>query len=298
MDCREDHWFRSSGTRCAGWLYRPNATSPPVVVMAHGFGGERTWGLPAFAERFAERGLAVFLFDYRGFGDSDGEPRTLVDPDRQLEDWRAALRYVRTVDALDTSRIALWGTSFSGGHVVATAATEPVDAVVAQVPFVDGLRTTVGLLTSRGPGYALRAAAAAVRDGRRALVGRDPHCVPLVGDPDEFALLNTPDARAGVEALIPDGTEWTNRTPARIVATLPRYRPLRVASEVDCPALVVQAERDSIIPATSTDALVTRLDDVERIRLPIGHFDAYQGSAFERVVSRELQFLTTRLSVV
>lgn len=297
MDGREDHWFPSSGTRCAGWLYRPTATNPPVVLMAHGFGGERTWGLPAFAERFVERGLAVFLFDYRYFGDSDGEPRNLVDPSRQLGDWRAALRYVRTLDSLDTSRIALWGTSFSGGHVVATAATEPVDAVVAQVPFADGLRTTAGLLTSRGPGYGLRATAAAVRDGGRALLGRDPHCVPLVGDPDEFALLNTPDARAGVEALVPDDAEWENRVPARVVATLLRYRPLTAAAAVDCPVFVLQADRDSIIPAASTDALVSRLDDVERVRLPIGHFDAYRGSAFERVVSRELQFLTTWLSV-
>ena len=66
---RTDVDFVSSGTRCAAWLYRPHGVArPPVVVMAHGFGAERTFGLPAFAGRFAAAGLAVLLFDYRGFG--------------------------------------------------------------------------------------------------------------------------------------------------------------------------------------------------------------------------------------
>ena len=88
---RSDIDFAWHGSRCAGWLYLPRAVvRPPLVIMAHGFGAERTFGLEPFAERFARAGLATFLFDYRCFGDSDGEPRNLISPRRQLEDWEAA----------------------------------------------------------------------------------------------------------------------------------------------------------------------------------------------------------------
>ncbi|MDY7081885.1 MAG: alpha/beta hydrolase, partial [Halobacteria archaeon] len=82
---REDSDFTSGGTRCAGWLYYPDADdNPPVVIMAHGFGGERQYRLPAFAERFTEHGLAVFIFDYRYFGASHGEPRRVISPSLQV----------------------------------------------------------------------------------------------------------------------------------------------------------------------------------------------------------------------
>ena len=90
---RTDVDFVSSGARCAAWLYRPcGVVRPPVVIMAHGFGAERTFGLPAFAERFAAAGLATLLFDYRGFGGSDGQPRNLISPRRHVQDWKAAIR--------------------------------------------------------------------------------------------------------------------------------------------------------------------------------------------------------------
>ena len=88
-----DRDFESRGTRCAGTLYLPDsAERPPVIVLAHGFGAERAWGLPAFAARFVEAGFASFLFDYRGFGDSDGEPRYHVDARRHLAAPRARHR--------------------------------------------------------------------------------------------------------------------------------------------------------------------------------------------------------------
>lgn len=71
-----DSPFYSHGLRCAGTLELPaRAKRPPVIVMAHGFGAIRAAGLYDFAERFVKAGYAVFLFDYRSFGDSEGEPR-------------------------------------------------------------------------------------------------------------------------------------------------------------------------------------------------------------------------------
>ena len=76
---RTDSTFMSRGLSCEGWLYLPSGKrQPPVVIMGHGFAAEKTFGLAPFAERFLERGMAVFMFDYRNFGGSEGEPRNLV----------------------------------------------------------------------------------------------------------------------------------------------------------------------------------------------------------------------------
>lgn len=289
--------FSSTGVTCRGELFSPaTADEPPVVVMAHGFGGERTWRLPAFARRFAEHGLAALVFDYRTFGDSDGTPRNLISPRRHLEDWRAAVAHARSRSDVDGERLALWGTSFSGGHVVATAARDPaVDAIVAQVPFTDGLATAGNLIRRGGLSYARGALSGAVTDLARTAVGRDPHYVPIVGDPDEFAVMNTPDAKPGYESIVPDDATSRNECPGRILATVPAYRPITAAGDVSCPAFVVEAARDTIVPSWTVDRLVSKLDDVERLRLPVGHFEVYRGDAFERVVDRQLAFLERTL---
>src|SRR6187200_1428991 len=110
---REDTTFDSHGTPCATWLYRPDGTEqPPIIVMAHGFAAIRALRLAAYAERFAEAGYAVLVFDYRGWGDSPGEPRRVLDIGGQQDDWRAALAYARTLDEVDPTRVVGWGTSF------------------------------------------------------------------------------------------------------------------------------------------------------------------------------------------
>ena len=124
---RADVEFKSAGTTCRAWHYRPEtaaADPTPCIVMAHGLGGTRDAGLEPYAERFAGAGFQVLLFDYRHFGASDGQPRQLLQVSRQLTDWRAAIDCARTLAGVDGDRIALWGSSFSGGHVATLAARE------------------------------------------------------------------------------------------------------------------------------------------------------------------------------
>ncbi|WP_335999133.1 alpha/beta hydrolase [Halorientalis halophila] len=296
---RRDADFESNDTRCAAWLYEPtDVEDPPVIVMAHGFGGEREARLPAFAERFAEAGMAALLFDYRGFGDSDGDPAHVVSGRRHVADYQAALDHVRSLDAVDGERVGLWGTSFSGGHVIRTAARDgDVDAVVAQVPFTDGLRTAVHLVRQGGLDYLLGAATGIAREAVRTLTLRDPHYVPIVAEPDEFGVLNTPDSKSGYYSLIPDGRaeEFDNECAARILATVGLYRPVTSAPDVDCPVFVAEATEDSIIPSSTVEALVQRLDRVEWERFPAGHFDPYTGDLFETVVTSERDFFEREL---
>ena len=141
----------SHGVRLSAWRFRAatdaweTAAGRPCVVMAHGFGATRDSGLLPFAERFAEAGTDVLLFDYRGFGTSEGTPRQHVSHRRHRQDYHAAIAYARNLDGVDPERIVAWGSSYSGGHVVAVAAADPrVAAVISQGAAMDGFGSLAG----------------------------------------------------------------------------------------------------------------------------------------------------------
>jgi pimeloyl-ACP methyl ester carboxylesterase len=290
---KEKSDFKSRGARCSGWLYRPEGKSrPAIVVMAHGFGAEAAFALPAFAERFASQGLAVYLFDYRTFGASEGEPRYLINPWRQIEDWKAALAHVRSLPDINADKLAVFGSSYSGGHVIRLAAQDPnIKAMVAQVPFVDGITSTI----RTGIIHAAQGLLAGSRDLVRMLTLRKPYYVPIAGSPETFAVLNAPECEEGYFALIPEGSDWKNETPARAMIQLFLYRPTAKASKVMCPALIIPGRRDSLISPKAVEKAASRMREASLVKIDAGHFDVYSGALFEKVVGIEADFLVSRL---
>lgn len=277
----------------ADW-YRPAGSArPPVVVMGHGFGAERRFGLPVFAERLCSAGLAVLLFDYRGFGDSEGAPRGLVDPGRHLADFAAAVRCAQELKEVDGARLALWGTSFGGGHVLMTAARRrDIAAVVAQVPHVDGLASALRYPPRLLPGAVWRA----LRDLAAAALGRAPVRVPIVGHTG-VRCLAPPDCYDGYRRLVPVGAVWQENVPARILLTILGYRPIRAVHRIQTPVLIVAAEHDSLIPFATTCKTAARIARCQFEVLPVGHFDLYQGPWFEQNIALQVAFLRRHLGL-
>jgi fermentation-respiration switch protein FrsA (DUF1100 family) len=290
---KTDVTFASGGLDCASWLYRPDGEGPfPIVVMAHGFSATRELRLDAYAERFCAAGLAALVFDYRHFGASAGQPRQLLDIANQHEDYRAAVRYARSLPWVDPDRVALFGTSFSGGHVLAVAAQDPrIAALVAQCPFTDGLAS----LTKMGPANLVKATLAGLRDQLGAMTRRPVHYIPAVGPPGSFAVMTTPDAQPGFEALLPPATRWENRVAARVALRVAGYRPGRSAAKLACPALFCVCDGDTVAPAEATVkfARAARLGEIKRY--PVGHFEIYLGEAWERAVADQIEFLSRHL---
>jgi dienelactone hydrolase len=226
MAQREDVEFTSGSDRISAWLYRPEGSDiqgpVPLLVMAHGLGAVRTMRLDAYAERFSAAGYACLVFDYRNFGDSEGGPRQVLDIKMQLADWAAAVAYARTLPGVDPDRIGLWGTSFAGGHVIATAARVPgIAAVVSQCPFTDGIAS----IRAMNPLTSARVTALAVRDAVGARLGRPPVLVPAAGKPGDVALMTAPDAYPGYLRLVPEDVDLRNEVAARIALTVVTYRP-------------------------------------------------------------------------
>lgn len=295
---RRDVEFLSAKVTCRAWLYAPAAQSgsaTPCIVMGHGLGGTREGSLHPYAERFAQAGFYVLVFDYRHLGASEGEPRQLISIARQLDDWAAAIAYARTLPGVDPDRIALWGTSLSGGHVLTAAARDGrIAAISAQCPMFDGAASVRMFTQDVGTSAGVRLIGAALIDVARAALGGKPYCVPLVAPPGQLAAMASHDAYAGCMAIMPP--DWRNEIAARFFLEMPFYRPLRYAPEVKCPALIIACLKDSVASAHAAAKVAARMGGRARlIQLPIGHFEVYVGDAYETACREQVAFFKRTL---
>jgi dienelactone hydrolase len=301
---REEVEIPSGGERLAAWLYRPEAGGgrAPGLVLMHGLTAIRDAQLDRYCERFAAAGLASLAFDFRHLGSSGGQPRQLVDLKRQYEDRDAALAYMRNLEGVDPARVAIWGTSFAGGHALEAAADHPwLAAAIAQTPMVDGAAPPPGGVPLKRRIWAL---AAGVRDRLRARRGAAPHYVPVLGPPGSLAVLTTPDIwesyteRYGLferrEAF--EGVLWRNQVAARLLLRLPTHRPARRAHLVRCPLLVQVVEREWVVSNGAAVRAAERAASGSLRSYPgLRHFDIYGGEGFERLVADQVDFLRTHL---
>ncbi len=288
--------FACQQVTCDGEIWLPSARAdgkkPPVIVMAHGFGGLRDWGLGPFAERFVKAGFAVVRFDYRGFGKSGGQPRRVVDGKEHVKDWLSALDAVAKRNDVDPQRIGIWGTSYSGGQVLVVGAERPqqVKAVSAQVPFVSGLSSGLQFPIKYQP----LATWYALRDLMRG-DDEEPVYVPTIA-PNAFSALICAECNEGYKKLVPPGQEDQNKVAARVFMSLPFWFPGDSAPKVQAPTLVIAAEKDGLIPVKKVREVAKSLPKGEYVELPgADHFSPYTGPAFEQVVARQTAFFVKHL---
>ena len=297
MAARKDISFQAGGETCRGWLFLPEASksSPPVIVLGHGLGGVKEMGLEAYAKRFTAEGYACLIFDYRHFGASDGEPRQVLDIKKQHQDWQSAIDYARTLPEVDGKRVALWGTSFGGAHVLVAASRDAnVEAVISQCPFTDGIASAQCIDFKSS----IKLAILALLDAAGALFGRKPIYVPLAAAPGEMGLLNSYDSLSGYLALVPKDFAFRNEAAARVLLHLIGYSPCRIASGIRSPVLMCVCETDSVAPAEATLRQAKKLKTAEVKVYKEGHFDIYVGYGFEQVIADQIDFLKRQVPVV
>lgn len=281
--------FSVRGEPLRAQLYLPRGIErPPVLIMAHGFGPERRQCLPGYAWHFADRGMAVLVFEYRGAGEAGSRPRQQVSPRHHLEDYAAALAYARTHPGLDGRRVALWGINLSGGHALVTAARHPdaVRAVVAQSPHVDGAFRSATYPSQLKEGAFWYASLAIV--------------AAALGQPDVG--IRVPDRRGPRprdEAPSPttDDPRWANSMPARIRIQVHGYRPIREASQIRCPTLVIAPPGDSSAPASALARTVEQIPDGHLVRLDTIPRLAGSGGDFRHLVQLQADFLCAALAI-
>jgi len=265
--------------------------------MAHGFSAVKEMYLDAFAEVFAGAGLNALVFDNRGFGASDGEPRQEIDPWQQVRDYRHAITYAGTLDEVDATRIGVWGSSYSGGHVLVLGAIDRrIKAVTAQVPLVSGSANIAELVRAD-----FRAGFRDMFDADRAarFAGDAPAMVPVVDeDPLAPSALPTPDSWTWfTETGKTRAPSWRNEVTLRTVEMRGEYEPGTYIGRISpTPLLMVVAREDHLTPAhLAIDAYERAREPKKLVILPGGHFDAYV-DGFDGASVAERDFLVEQLT--
>ncbi|KAF7563931.1 hypothetical protein G7046_g208 [Stylonectria norvegica] len=301
---RSDVEFKTSdGVTLRGWLYRP-ASSPidarlPCIVLVHGFSALKEMDLNTFADRFTtDLPVSCLVYDNRGFGASDvapGQPEREILPDQQVSDISDAITYAQSLSTVDEDKIAVWGSSYSGGHVLRVGAIDRrVKAVLSQVPCVDGwtnfyrlVRTDFAVATDALFQQDRLDRAAGKAPARIPVVDEDPHKPSALPTPDSFTFFTNWSTKSG----------WKNDVTLKSIEAFRAYNPSSDIHKISpTPLLMTVAQDDVLTPTTlALDAYARAREPKQLQILPGGHFDGYSGFNFEKNVSCQLKFIKTYL---
>jgi pimeloyl-ACP methyl ester carboxylesterase len=278
-------------------LHYPGANRA-CIIMAGGTGVTKEPASDPFAPRFHSAGFSVLAFDFRRLGDSGGSPRQVVRVRDQLDDYRAAIAFAATLPEVDPTRIAIWGFSLAGGHVLRLAARAPgLAAAIAQAPLADGPAIAPTAMRAMTPRAALRLHLRAAGDLlARRLLRRPPVLIPLAGPRGTVASITTPDGQRGGQALDPDGQyqDWNQTVAAASALRIAFYRPGRTASRIACPLLVVVFDDDQTVLTAPAVKAAQRAPLGQLVRLNGDHYAAFE-QAHQATLDAEIGFLQRHL---
>jgi uncharacterized protein len=296
---RKDVTFTSQGLKCAAWYYVPSGLKDgekrPAIVMAHGFSAVKEMYLDGFAKRFAEAGMVVLVFDYRYFGASEGEPRAQLIYHEQLQDYRNAISWVSTQKEVDGTRIGIWGTSYSGGHVMHLGAYDKrVKAVVAQVPMTGQWETyyaprpadqLAGTFDWYAKNRADQYAKGAVNYLAVAAPENEPSVWPLKEWYDSFM------------ALSKNAPTWLNKVTIESLEIGMEYDPTAGIEHISpTPFMMIIASDDIITPTEMEKKAFERAKEPKKlIVVPGRHFEAYYGPKHEAFVAPAVEWFKQHL---
>ncbi len=270
----EEVRFYSGGSQLAGTLKLPEPTSGPIpaVVQGPGWLGLRSAKLyQPYHDALLAAGIGVLAFDYRGFGDSEGDA-SYLDPMSQVADWSAAVTYLETRPEIDRRRIGAFGSGGTGGgNAIMAAGLDPrIKAVVSQVPVADG-RDWLHRMRREHEWLEFLAAIKADRE-TRVVTGEAVMVAPRDGIMVPTPERKTTTVKSDVDDRVPRQVELAS------AEAMFRYRPIDVVEHISPRALMIIAvEHDAVTPEDHSYALYERAGGPKRLVVQTGttHYAAY-----------------------
>ena len=276
-DAARNVFFYSDGDRIAGYLHSPgdwkegDAPRPAIVVLA-GYSGNTQADCTHMMKRLCREGWFVFGFDYRGFGNSEGE-RNRHRPLEQAQNTFDALSYLQTVPGVDPQRLGIFGTSFGGANGVYVAAHDDrVKCLVTSVAVTHGERW---MRLIRRPYEWLAFKDRVLSEAReRVVTGKSTRV------PNGEIMIRDPDAERQRAMHAERGHTFpSDERDLESGEAVMRYRPEWVVDRISPrPVLMIYAENDNLVPPEEQLSCFARCGEPKKlVKLPnAGHYDSYE----------------------
>ena len=293
------------GITLRGNFFPAQVEAAPVVVMTQGLTLLKEHFIDDTARRFQAAGIAVLVYDHRGYGSSDGAPRHETNPLQQAEDYHDAVTAALAQPGIDPNRVAMWGIGHSGGAVMMAAGDDPrVKAVILNMPFYSGSQDAKGF----PPGILEKA----WRDRREQTDSPEPTVTYVnpwptslanaIGKERERTFLTSEHAwnffngsKARSDAA---GTPWENKLTLQSFYHLARVEPRDHISKIAPRAMLYLAAAEDPLtgPVEAHREVFARAGaNAEFEVITPDHLATYFGDAFERSIAIQLEFLERTL---
>jgi len=296
---RKDVTFPSQGLKCAAWYYIPTGAAEgerrPAIVMAHGFSAVKEMYLDNFAGKFADAGFVVLVFDYRFFGASEGEPRGQLLWPEQLQDYRNAITWIMLQKEVDPTRIGVWGSSYSGAHVIFLAPYDRrIKAVVSQVPATNIWDTYMAKWPAAQQAGFLGWLA---KNREERIVSGKLNYIAVAAPVDQPSVWPLQEWYEEFMNLGKVAPNWVNKITVESLETHIMYQPISVIERVSpTPLLMIIASDDIITPTSAQKEAFEHAQEPKKLVVVQGrHFDAYNGPKHDEFVVPAVQWFKAHL---
>ena len=224
-------------------------------------------------------------------------------------DYRSAIKYAKSNENVDRTRIGLWGTSYAGGHVLVTASREKsnVKAVVSQMPYLGPKpgENPIDEILKRGIPNVLKGMIGAASSKVRTQLGMTPLYSRLyghIGDNGKVALNYWENFDGSEEKWLAKHpkkrlNDWRNALCSDSIVDMMQYKPIKHIHGIDTQntkILLVKAKHDTLCPTDRMDYVIDKLQ-CESHTEDTTHFGMYTGKTFESVIKVQIKFFKAYL---
>lgn len=279
--------FYSEGSLLKGILTLPGDFTEekqyPALILCHGFAGFKEMLLPPFAQRFSESGFVVLTFDYRGFGESEGD-RGKLSPREQIVDIRNALTYLCSLNYVDSNRVGLWGTSYGGANTIVTSSMDKrVKCLAVQLTFGNGERVITNGLSEE--------------EKNRLYETLNKIWVKTVTNNRGMAMtldkiLTDEQSKEFYNKYIEKFPQLKVKIPFLTTRETIEFKPEDHLSAVKIPILIVGAGNDKVNPQKESQILYEKANSPKELYMVegAGHYEVYEGEYFKRVADKQAEW--------
>lgn len=286
--------FYSEGYKLRGDIYFPDDLKPGEkragVVLCQGYTGGREIVLPQNAEVFNEHGYVALLFDYKGWGDSEGPPNRLAPYSRVL-DVQAAITFLGMQTEVDSDKIGLYGHSFGGGTVTWVGAVDKRAKCIVSLVGVGNGERWMSRVRRMDEWFQVLERIRADRE-RRVTTGKSEEV-----DRGEILILDERSAEAAARARR-NNPQPASTLPLEYVDDTLGFRPEWLADKISPrPILFIGTDNDRVVPVEETEQLYAHAQEPKKLVIlkGYGHYDVYLEPAFSEAMAATLDWFEQHL---